>query len=448
MIRVLLIIPFILAAGSGIAQSRLVSKIGDREINVHKWNPRYPKCTIVCYTNQAQTFEFELSSILHYNSMGSGNINGLLVYNEKEFAAIKNTNPKLNYNFSHSILTKGLPYNEFIKRPLTEYRLNFNPTIKGIELLDRNTILFTTSSGAYMIKVSPWGGESELVLLKENEFDAKGMVSYGLTHYIEVVDPNTVKLSWSKYSSQWDAKDDIVVKTYTIDRKNNKLLEVSATNEVSPTIEVKTVYKNLRKPVGDITQYLSKEYQYYKKDSAEIKHGFYRTYHPNINKELHEYGQYDHNRKTGLWVVRDKDKIYFTDEYSSGVVTHKDDGITTKTEFFYNDKGDIVLSGKVTETRDELGILKLEGQYDDNKQTGTWKYYSQSLTGKAVLNKSMEYQKGEANGPAIYYWENGKKNFECIYQDGVVVGKVKEYNESGFLIRTLAPEDEDSPFSN
>ncbi len=77
------------------------------------------------------------------------------------------------------------------------------------------------------------------------------------------------------------------------------------------------------------------------------------------------------------------------------------------------------------------GSLKAEGNYDDGKQIGEWKYYH--LSGKTEQTGKFSKQ-GKPDGKWKWFYENGKLLREENYRNGLRDGLLSEYDEDGKLI--------------
>lgn len=77
------------------------------------------------------------------------------------------------------------------------------------------------------------------------------------------------------------------------------------------------------------------------------------------------------------------------------------------------------------EGRDEAGNLIEKGQFANGKKNGKWIRYT-----NAVVTSEIEYLNGKKNGKRIEYFNNGNKDFEENYVDGVLDGVRLRYSMS------------------
>lgn len=171
---------------------------------------------------------------MHYDKIGSGYVNTPVQINIQ-------SDSKIKYNFSHSVLTNGKSFDEFVKQNRGSFKLSITPRILDKKYIDNDNALIVSNSGLYLFNVSA----SELTLLKESIFDSRGnLVSY----YSEIVsiDADTVKLNYGKVVSQRDASNyyatpfksdeerasararlsNTKVSTFIIDTKNKKIINL------------------------------------------------------------------------------------------------------------------------------------------------------------------------------------------------------------------------------
>ncbi len=76
------------------------------------------------------------------------------------------------------------------------------------------------------------------------------------------------------------------------------------------------------------------------------------------------------------------------------------------------------------------GEVKEQGQYINDKKTGTWKYFF--LNGD--IEQIGDYRNGLAEGTWRWYYENKELHLEEEYIDGYEDGESREYDEQGKLI--------------
>lgn len=94
----------------------------------------------------------------------------------------------------------------------------------------------------------------------------------------------------------------------------------------------------------------------------------------------------------------------------------------------YEEKNDrkILISEKVMYPN---GKLQIEGTYKENKRHGTWAFYYENG------NKWSEavYEDGQYNGKSTTWFENGNLRYEGFYKKGIKSGTWKFYTEAGEL---------------
>lgn len=70
--------------------------------------------------------------------------------------------------------------------------------------------------------------------------------------------------------------------------------------------------------------------------------------------------------------------------------------------------------------------VKMEGNFDDNEQRhGIWKYH----TDAGITVSISEYDHGKRNGISMVYFANGSLNYEGQYENDKPVGLWKFYDE-------------------
>lgn len=81
----------------------------------------------------------------------------------------------------------------------------------------------------------------------------------------------------------------------------------------------------------------------------------------------------------------------------------------------------------------ENGQLKLKGEYESGKRTGTWTFWYQN----GNIWSTGEYTKGLEHGKKTVYHENGKKYYEGTLHMGKRTGVWKFWDEEGKLIKSV-----------
>jgi len=81
------------------------------------------------------------------------------------------------------------------------------------------------------------------------------------------------------------------------------------------------------------------------------------------------------------------------------------------------------------------GNLNAQGNYLNNEMDGVWKRFYDS----GELMEEVNFVNNDENGPFREYFKNGKLKTEGSYINGPFEnGELKEYNESGEVIRTMS----------
>ena len=133
--------------------------------------------------------------------------------------------------------------------------------------------------------------------------------------------------------------------------------------------------------------------------------------------------------------------------------THYDEEKTiVKEEFYIRSKNSKVLDGPYKSFFED-GVLKSEGQFENNKSTGVWQYYykngrlrmkGQIGDGKNVgqweyyyengsLKMSGKLEQGKKDGYWVYQYKNNTIESEGSYLSGLKTGSWKYYHEAGVL---------------
>lgn len=187
----------------------------------YSYHKEYPMFTIVI-TRDKVVKAFEISPIIHDNRIGGDSFN----------VPVKVTVPtqsKIKYNFSHSILTKGKPYEQVVKENGGVLDLPFIPYTTDIEFLDRSNIFISSTSGLFLFNVDAM----EITLVWESEYKNKEVDFFGRTI---IVNGNNItmeyveKLSKEEMENFYSANPPIkltkIKRNFLYDRKRNTLIEV------------------------------------------------------------------------------------------------------------------------------------------------------------------------------------------------------------------------------
>lgn len=200
-------------------------------------------------------------------------------------------------------------------------------------------------------------------------------------------------------------------------------------------------------------------------DVTGKEHGKFKYYDENGNLELTE--RYEHGilLAKGLVDKEDRRKGYWEEYYITGELKskghYKDGEKIEEWEYFFVDnqlqqKGNYMEGGKpigkwlwyypngqilreenyrkglrdgMMEEFLEDGTLITKGEFIDGKKEDEWFY---ELGDHKEIGK---YRDGERHGEWIYYYPNGKINFEGKFVDGLPDGKHKHYFENGKIKR-------------
>jgi antitoxin component YwqK of YwqJK toxin-antitoxin module len=222
------------------------------------------------------------------------------------------------------------------------------------------------------------------------------------------------------------------------------------------------------------------EIYYVLKQDKSIKQGQYLKYYETMklyDKAIDAYGEYDNNKKTGVWIYCDVENplnpLVSIGEY----VNDKKVG---QWAYFYrphlemieslklagkNKHTQVVLPTKDNEkfkiTLDTIGIrIAVIGNYDNNKKTGIWNYYFQdgSLAYKydfstnTIINNNVLNSYDQCGAIGIFktlfhksfiekkvtskpfFFQNSKAEFEiAIYNDSISISKVNSTGSKPFI---------------
>jgi len=150
-------------------------------------------------SNAISKKQLPLSSILHYSTVSEVGSNGIFKFSTEEIENMK-INNDLVYDFSHSILTNGMDYNDFTSQTITSYSLTYRPAITKLQFLTKNHVLIESNSGLFMLtlfsKKSPFN--SVLTLLKESDYTGQDLSFF---YGIESISGNKVFLKKIDYKT-------------------------------------------------------------------------------------------------------------------------------------------------------------------------------------------------------------------------------------------------------
>lgn len=159
-----------------------------------------------------------------------------------------------------------------------------------------------------------------------------------------------------------------------------------------------------------------------------MKHGWSRGYDLRIG-QLDKKGQYRDDKKTGIW------EAYHAGGKVHAVETFKN-GNQIGESIYYYAEGNIKISILYNEEGKKHGITKeyftnsvvaIEGQYDQDTPSGTWKEYYEN--GK--LKELYSYESGLWHGVYEKYYPNGTLAKKGMYDQDMVIGIWKYYDLNG-----------------
>jgi antitoxin component YwqK of YwqJK toxin-antitoxin module len=117
------------------------------------------------------------------------------------------------------------------------------------------------------------------------------------------------------------------------------------------------------------------------------------------------------------------------EDLTSEIIDIWDNGKPKIVRFFREDE-----SGQKILVREKQyypeGALSMQGDYLNNKRTGTWKSWFEDGT----LWSEGSFENGKREGPGIVYHPNGQKHIEGAYADGKRTGVWRSWDENGELI--------------
>jgi antitoxin component YwqK of YwqJK toxin-antitoxin module len=190
-------------------------------------------------------------------------------------------------------------------------------------------------------------------------------------------------------------------------------------------------------------------------DEAGNRNGKWKDFYP--SGKIQAEGQYSDNRKSGLWKFynefgKGEQTGYFNNGRPDGLWKwYYDNGSLLREEEYFQGQRD----GAYTEYS-ITGEIIAQGQYSDGEKNGEWKYKSGNNieSGKYIIGlrdgqwKSYypddklrfkgNFIQGNADGPHVYYYENGKIKEERYYQMGIREKTWKKFDENGTLLLSIA----------
>ena len=174
--------------------------------------------------------------------------------------------------------------------------------------------------------------------------------------------------------------------------------------------------------------FVVEEYQYYLDGPRRIMHGFYRSFWDDGNQR--EAGAFLRNEKTGDWRYYDETgglMISF-EVWESGAMlqqnTYYADG-TMRSETHFATAGDFSIYYF------ENGNKEREGAYRQGLEVGLWIWYYENGHKKEEGN----FRKGKWDGAWAWYREDGTMQYERTYWNGIERGVWSWWDEHGHKTR-------------
>lgn len=161
-----------------------------------------------------------------------------------------------------------------------------------------------------------------------------------------------------------------------------------------------------------------------------LRSGEWRYYYQ--NGKLQEVGSYKEGEPDGLWTwYHDNGQKQIEEEFYRGMHNgpYKE----------YDAKGNLIVSGtyfdglKNGKWMEQIGDMKSEGEYRNDRQVGEWTSYYDN----GVLAFKGKYNAGYPDGEHFFYYENGRLREIQSYAAGVQHGDWKKYLETGELFFTV-----------
>lgn len=195
-------------------------------------------------------------------------------------------------------------------------------------------------------------------------------------------------------------------------------------------------------------------------DSADMQEGYWKEYYE--TGELKDEGAYEKGLKTGEWKYYFRDgKTFEIGKYAKGKQTGKwlwyyDDGKLRRESNFirgqedgdfveYNDSNQLITKGQYSDGMKEgdwvyqLGNFKSFGKYNDDMQDSVWTEY---YVDNGQIRFRGRYNQDRPDGEHIWYYPDGKKEWEGKYNLGLKEDKWKYYTPDGLLFLTITYRDD------
>jgi len=117
------------------------------------------------------------------------------------------------------------------------------------------------------------------------------------------------------------------------------------------------------------------------------------------------------------------------EELTSEIVDIWDNGKPKLVRFFREDERGQKILVREKQYYPE-GALSMQGDYLNNKRSGTWKSWYEAGT----LWSEGSFENGKREGSGIVYHPNGQKHIEGAYAEGKRTGVWRSWDETGELI--------------
>lgn len=161
-----------------------------------------------------------------------------------------------------------------------------------------------------------------------------------------------------------------------------------------------------------------------------LRSGEWKFYYQ--NGKLQEVGRYKEGEPEGLWIwYHDNGQKQIEEEFYKGLHngSYKE----------YDAKGNLIVSGtyfdglKNGKWMEQIGDIKTEGEYRNDRQVGEWTSYYDN--GQMAFRG--KFNAGYPDGEHFFYYENGRLREIQSYAAGVSHGDWKKYLETGELYITI-----------
>ena len=170
------------------------------------------------------------------------------------------------------------------------------------------------------------------------------------------------------------------------------------------------------------------EYQYFFDGSRRVVDGLYRSYWDNGNRR--EAGAFEHNHKNGDWSYYDEtgDLMVSSEVWKSGTtlrrMTYYENGVMRSETHFFAD-------GDFSIYYFENGNKEREGAYRDGLEIGLWIWYYENGNKKEEGN----FRDGKWDGAWVWYRADGTMQYERSYWNGIERGIWSWWDEHGHKTR-------------